>query len=100
MIHGFNAPRKPNIASIPAQEANHRFITERILRRSTMSAIAPAGIVNRKKGGEATVDISEVMNGELGTGWNIPMAAVSGAEKSQPQSTIAIHQQRKSRIFR
>src|SRR5258708_29524436 len=67
MIHGFNALRKPNIASIPAQEANQRFITERILRRSTISARAPAGMVSRKKGREATVDISEIMNGELET---------------------------------
>jgi hypothetical protein len=77
MIHGFKALRKPNIASIPAQEANQRFITERILRRSTMSASAPAGMVNRKKGKEATVDISEIMNGELETVCIIQVAAVS-----------------------
>src|SRR5260221_6046200 len=98
MIHGFNAPRKPNIDSIPAQEANQRFITERILRRSTMSAKAPAGMVNKKKGREATVDISEILNGEAGTVGVIQGAALSGARTPQPETTVAVHKPRKDSI--
>ena len=98
MIHGFKALRKPNIASIPALEANQRFITERILRRSIISARAPAGMVNRKKGREATVDISEIMNGELETVCIIQVAAVSCADTPQPEMTVAIQSRRKVRF--
>src|SRR5260221_11060778 len=98
MIHGFNAPRKPNIDSIPAQEANQRFITERILRRSTMSAKAPAGMGNRKKGSEATVDISEIMKGEPETVCIIQGAAGSCAGTPQPEKTVPIHNRRKVRF--
>src|SRR5258708_40023953 len=98
MSQGFNAPRKPNIDSIPAQEANRRCITERILRRWTRSAKAPAGMVNRKKGSEATVDISEIMNGEPETVCIIQVAAVSCAETPQPEMTVAIHNRRKVRF--
>src|SRR5258708_24628502 len=100
MIHGFNAPRKPNSDSIPTQKANQRFITERILRRSAMSATAPAGTVNKKKGSEATPDISEIMKGEPANVGIIQVAAVSCAETPQPQKSAAVQNQRKIRILR
>src|SRR5690349_915064 len=98
MIQGFNALRRLKIASIAVQEANQRFITERILRRSAMSATAPAGIVNRKKGSEANVDISEIMNGEPDSVCIIQVAAVSCADTQQPEMTVAIHNRRKVRF--
>jgi hypothetical protein len=44
----------------PAAVAANPILTTHInFRRSTLSASAPAGSVNRKKGSDATVDISE-----------------------------------------
>lgn len=44
--------------------ASQRFITQRNLRRSTMSAKAPAGKVKRKNGKDAAVDINDRKIGE------------------------------------
>jgi len=63
-----------------------------------MSATAPAGTVNRKKGSEANVDISEIMNGDPETVCIIQVAAVSWAETPQPEMTVAIHNRRKVRF--
>jgi hypothetical protein len=42
-----------------------------------MSAKAPAGSVSRKKGSEATVDITDIKNGEGVSMFIIQVAAVS-----------------------
>jgi hypothetical protein len=63
-----------------------------------MSAMAPAGMVNRKKGSEANVDISEIMKGELETVCITQVAAVSWADTPQPEMTVAIHSRRKVRF--
>ena len=52
-------PRNPRK---PAEPASHRFMVHRSFFRSTMSASAPAGRVNKKKGRAATVDITEIRN--------------------------------------
>jgi hypothetical protein len=63
--------------------------------RSTMSARAPAGSVNKKKGSEATVDNSEIINGDGVSIFIIHVAAVSWAATQIPETKAAIHSLRK-----
>jgi hypothetical protein len=62
ITYGFRRPKKPRNARKPAEPASHRFIIRRSFFRSTMSASAPAGSVNKKKGSAATVDITQIKN--------------------------------------
>jgi hypothetical protein len=55
-----------------------------------LSASAPAGNVNRKKDSEATVDISEIKNGEPVSLFIIQVAAPSWAATQVPEITLAI----------
>ena len=48
---------QPRIARPPAAAANQMCMTATNFRRSTMSATAPAGRVNRKNGSDVNVDI-------------------------------------------
>ena len=54
-----------------------------------MSAKAPAGKVNRKKGSEATVDRSEIKNGDPAKIFIIQVAALSWAATQVPEITVA-----------
>jgi hypothetical protein len=63
-----------------------------------MSARAPAGSVNKKKGSEATVDRSEIKNGDGVSIFIIHMAAVSWAATQVPETTPAIHSFRKAGV--
>ena len=56
-----------------------------------MSARAPAGSVNKKKGNEATVDRSEINNGDGVSIFIIHVAAVSWAATQVPEIKAAIH---------
>ena len=56
-----------------------------------MSARAPAGNVNKKKGNEATVDRSEINNGDGVSIFIIHVAAVSWAATQVPEIKAAIH---------
>ena len=58
-MYGFSSRNEARRASEPAATANQRFIVEINFRRSTISAKAPAGRVNKKKGKDATVDIND-----------------------------------------
>jgi hypothetical protein len=60
-----------------------------------MSARAPAGSVNKKKGNEATVDRSEIKNGDGVSIFITHVAAVSWAATQVPEMTAAIHSFRK-----
>src|SRR5260370_42496696 len=55
---GLKRCSEPTIAKPAAAAASQRFITHSNFLRSTMSAMAPAGSVNRKKDTEATVAIN------------------------------------------
>jgi hypothetical protein len=55
---------QPRIARATAAAANQRLIPQNNLFRFTLSASAPAGNVNRRKGNDATVEMSEIRNGE------------------------------------
>ena len=56
-----------------------------------MSARAPDGNVNKKKGNEATVDRSEINNGDGVSIFIIHVAAVSWAATQVPEIKAAIH---------
>jgi hypothetical protein len=86
----------PSKASAPAQIANHRFIAHKSFFRSTISASAPAGSVNKKNGSEATVDIREIRNIDEVRVFIIQVAAVSWAETQTPDRTLAIQSLRKT----
>ena len=58
--------------------------------RSTLSARAPAGSVNRKKGSDATVDMREMKNGDPVETFIIQVAALSWAATQVPETTVAI----------
>ena len=55
-----------------------------------MSARAPAGSVNRKKGSEATVDISEIKKVDPVEILIVQVAALSCAATKVPEMTVAI----------
>ena len=56
-----------------------------------MSAKAPAGRVKRKKGRDATVEISERKNAEEPSMFIVQVAAVSCAATHVPESKMANH---------
>jgi len=56
-----------------------------------MSANAPAGSVNRKKGSDPTVEISEIRKLEWLSSLIIQVAAVSCADTQQPEIKLIIH---------
>jgi len=71
---GLRRPKNPRSARQAAEPASYTFIVKRSFFRSTMSASAPAGSVNKKKGSAATVDITEIRNIE---GVNVFMTQVA-----------------------
>src|SRR5580704_4105860 len=93
---GLRKCSQPRIARAAAATANQRLIRQSNFLRSTMSARAPAGSVNKKKGSEATVDSSEIKNGDGVSIFIIHIAAVSWAATQVPEMTAAIHSFRKT----
>src|SRR5215831_8469872 len=75
--------------------ASQRFMMHRSLLRSIMSAIAPAGNVNRKKGKVATVDIREIRRGEGVSVFITHVAAMSCAETALLETRPANQSDRK-----
>lgn len=65
------------------------------LLRSTLSAIAPAGKVKRKKGKVATVDIMEIRRGEGVSVFITQVAAMSCAETALLDTRLANQSNRK-----
>ena len=61
---GLRRCSQPRIARATVMAANQTLIAQVNLFRFTRSASTPAGSVNRKKGSDATVDMSEIRNGE------------------------------------
>jgi hypothetical protein len=72
-----------------AVAANQRLMAHTNFRRSILSARAPAGSVNRKKGSEAAVDMSDIKNGDAVSRFIDQMAAVSWAATQIPEITVA-----------
>jgi hypothetical protein len=68
----------------------------RSLLRSIISAIAPAGNVNRKKGKVATVDIREIRRGEAVSVFITHVAAMSCAESALLETRPANQSDRKT----
>ena len=87
---------QPRIARPAAAAANQRFTRQSNFFRSTISARAPAGSVNKKKGNEATVERTEIKNGDGVSIFIIQVAAVSWAATQVPEMTVAIHSLRKT----
>ena len=61
------------------------------MRRFTMSAMAPAGSVNRKNGAEAAVAMRESENDEAPRSFINHVAVTSWAETNVPDITLASH---------
>ena len=71
-------------------------ITHKSFLRLTMSAKAPAGNVNKKKGREAAVDNSERNKGDGVIVFITQVAAMSWAETQHPETTLASQSLRKT----
>src|SRR5580704_14535954 len=97
---GLRKCSQPRMARPAAAAANQRFTTQSNFLRSTMSARAPAGSVNKKKGSEATVDRSEIKKGDGVSIFIIHIAAVSWAATQVPEMSAAIHSFRKTGLPR
>src|SRR6202030_591360 len=97
--YGFSKPSQPIAASAAAARASHQFITQSNFRRSTMSAKAPAGMIKRKKGNDATADMSERSRGDELSLYIAQTAAHSCAATQIPESTLA-HQSLRKAMFR
>src|SRR4029077_5638090 len=69
--------------------ASQRLMAHTSFFRSTLSARAPAGSVNRKKGSDATVDMSDIKRGDGGTRFIDQGAALSWAARQGPEITVA-----------
>jgi hypothetical protein len=85
-----NRPRLPSTAKPTAVAANPTLIRHINFCRSTLSARAPAGSVNRKKGSDATVAMSEIQNGDPVNIFIIQVAVLSWAETQVPEIAVAI----------
>src|SRR3984957_10455181 len=88
-MDGLSNRREPNSASPAAAATNQTCITQRSFFRLSMSASAPAGKVNKKKGREAAVDNSERKKGDGVMVFITQVAAMSWAETQQPETTLA-----------
>src|SRR5580704_613735 len=91
MMDGFSSPSDPKTASPAAATTSQMCITHRSFLRLTMSARAPAGNVNKKKGREAAVDNRERYKGDGVIVFITQVAAMSWAETQHPETTLASH---------
>src|SRR5215471_7275227 len=90
MTEGQSKCSQPSAAKVPAMVANPRLTKQINFRRSTLSARAPAGSVNRENASDATVDISEIKNGDPIETFIIQVAASLWAATKVPETTVAI----------
>src|SRR5258708_21043919 len=81
---------QPSTANPAAIAANQRLIQHTNFLRFTLSASTPAGRVNKKKGSDATVAMSEIKNGEPVSRFIIQVAASLCAATQVPEITVAI----------
>src|SRR5260221_8365431 len=81
---------QPSTANPAAIAANQRLTQHTNFLRLTLSASTPAGRVNKKKGSDATVAMSEIKNGEPVTTFIIHIAALLCAATQVPEITVAI----------
>jgi hypothetical protein len=81
---------QPSVAKPTAVAANPTLIRHINFCRSTLSARVPVGSVNRKKGSDATVDMSEIKNGFPVKAFIIQVVALSWAATQLPEITVAI----------
>jgi hypothetical protein len=95
----FSKWSQPSAAKPAARAANATLTTHINFRRSTLSARAPAGSVNRKKGSDATVDISKIKNGDPVKISIIQVAALLWAATKVPEMTVAIQSLLKAGFF-
>src|SRR5215471_3849800 len=90
MTEGLSKWSQPSAAKLAAMVANPRLTKQINFRRSTLSARTPAGSVNRKNASDATVDISEIKNGDPIETFIIQVAASFWAATKVPEMTVAI----------
>jgi hypothetical protein len=93
---GLSSLSAPNSASPAAATNSQTCITHKSFLRLTISAKAPAGNVNKKKGREAAVDNSERKKGDGVIVFITQVAAMSWAETQQPETTLASQSLRKT----
>src|SRR5260221_12346512 len=91
---------QPSTANPAAIAANQRLIQHTNFLRFTLSASTPAGRVNKKKGSDGTVAMSENKNGEPVTTFIIPNSALLCAATPGPEITAAIQKLLKTRVRR
>ena len=89
-MEGLSKCAQPSAAKPAAIAANPTLTKHINFRRSILSARAPAGSVNRKKGSAAAVDISEIKNGDPVKISIIQVAALLCAATKVPEMTVAI----------
>ena len=90
MRQGLRRCSQPSTAKAEAVAAKQTLIVHTSFWRSTLSARAPAGSVNRKKGSDATVDINDSNNGDPVEIFIVQVAALSWAATQVPEITAAI----------
>ncbi len=88
---GMNSPEKAPKARIADQRACHNTALTITVRRLTMSAMAPAGSVKRKKGADAAVAIRESRKGEAPKSCINHVATTSCEETKVPDKRVANH---------
>jgi hypothetical protein len=90
MRQGLRRCSQPSTAKAKVVAAKQTLTVHTSFWRSTLSARAPAGIVNRKKGRDATVDINDSNKGDPVCKFIIQVAALSWAATQVQEITAAI----------
>src|ERR1700730_11245645 len=86
---GVRSPSEPSSARPAAAATSQICMTHKSFLRLTISASAPAGKVNRKKGREAAVERSERYKGDGVIVFMTHVAAMSWAETQHPETRLA-----------
>src|SRR4029453_3622040 len=87
-----HAPRARSAAFAPC----HRTALTMTRRRLTMSAMAPAGSVNRKNGAEETVAMRDKKSGEESKSCINHVAVISWVETTVPAKRLESHTRQKA----
>ena len=87
---GLRRCSQPSTAKAKVVAAKQTLTVHTSFWRSTLSARAPAGSVNRKKGRDATVDINDSNKGDPVKIFIVQVAALSCAATQVPEITAAI----------
>jgi hypothetical protein len=90
MRQGLRRRSQPSTAKVKVVAAKQTLTVHTSFWRSTLSARAPAGSVNRNKGRDATVDINDSNNGDPLEIFIVQVAALSWAATQVPEITAAI----------